>query len=263
MKPYIAITAARFRTLLQYRAAAAAGIVTQVFWGLIRCAIFAAFYHSAKGPQPMTLTEVITYAWLAQATIALQPWNVDTDIAAMIRSGNVAYELLRPIDLYFLWFGRAVALRTAPAIIRAVPIFVLAGFFFGMRAPASPAAFAAWALSIVGAVLLSSAFTTLFAIFLIWTVSGDGIFRLSFAMVLLLSGMVIPLPLFPDWMQGILNFLPFRGLLDTPSRLYIGHIPASGVLLVFGQQLLWTLILVGLGRLLLARGTRKMVVQGG
>ncbi|MCY3666395.1 MAG: ABC-2 family transporter protein [Gemmatimonadetes bacterium] len=37
------------------------------------------------------------------------------------------------------------------------------------------------------------------------------------------------MPLFPDAFQPILDFLPFRGLADTPFRLYMGHIPASQV----------------------------------
>ena len=65
------------------------------------------------------------------------------------------------------------------------------------------------------------------------------------------SGMVVPLPLFPDAFQPILDFMPFRGLADTPFRLYMGHIPASQVWSVVGHQLAWTLALVGLGRFLL------------
>ncbi len=51
---YCAILSARFRMLLQYRAAAFAGFVTQLFWGLIRVMIFSAFYRSSNAPQPMT-----------------------------------------------------------------------------------------------------------------------------------------------------------------------------------------------------------------
>ena len=35
LQPYRAVVSARFRTLLQYRAAALAGLWTQVFWGLV------------------------------------------------------------------------------------------------------------------------------------------------------------------------------------------------------------------------------------
>jgi ABC-2 type transport system permease protein len=82
-------------------------------------------------------------------------------------------------------------------------------------------------------------------------------------LVMVLSGMLVPLPFFPDWAQSLLDFLPFRGLVDVPFRLYVGHLPPSSCLPLFAHQLVWTLALVGLGRWILARGTRRLVVQGG
>ena len=116
LRPYQAIVSARFRTLLQYRAAALAGFATQLFWGLIRVMIFEAFFRSTSTQQPMDLADVVTYIWLGQAFFVLLPWNVDRDIQALIRSGAVSYELLRPLDLYTLWFSRALAWRTAPTL---------------------------------------------------------------------------------------------------------------------------------------------------
>ena len=40
MRPYLAIVSARFRMLLQYRAAAIAGLWTQVFFGLVLIMIY-------------------------------------------------------------------------------------------------------------------------------------------------------------------------------------------------------------------------------
>ena len=109
MRPYFAILSARFRTLLQYRVAALAGIGTQLFWGLIRVMIFDAFYRSTTAPQPMTYAEVVTYIWLGQAMLRFLPWDVEGDARQMMRTGGVAYELLRPLDLYALWFCRSLA----------------------------------------------------------------------------------------------------------------------------------------------------------
>jgi len=114
MRAYWAILSARFRTLLQYRAAAAAGFGTQLFWGLIKVMIFYAFYHSTAVRQPMAYKDVVTYVWLGQAMLMMLPWNVERDLREMIRWGAVAYELLRPLDLYSLWYSRALAWRTAP-----------------------------------------------------------------------------------------------------------------------------------------------------
>jgi len=260
---YWAIFSARFRVLLQYRAAALAGFGTQLFWGFIRVMIFTAFYQSTTSPQPLTLTETIIYVCLGQALLLLIPWHIDNDVHNLIRTGNVAYELVRPFDIYWLWFSRAIAMRLAPVFLRALPMFVIAGLFLGLDLPASWAAAGAFVLSTIGALLLSSAFTTLWSISLLWTITGDGITRLVPSVVAIFSGLIIPLPLFPDWVQPILNFLPFRGILDVPFRLYMGNIQSHAAPWLFIQQLLWAAVIIAFGRMLLSRGLRRVVVQGG
>jgi ABC-2 type transport system permease protein len=263
VRAYRAILSARFRTLLQYRAAAAAGFGTQLFWGLIRVMIFEAFYRSTEAAQPMSLPEVVTYVWLGQAMLGMLPWNTDRDVHALVRSGNVAYELLRPLDLYWHWYARALAWRVAPTMLRAAPMFVVAGIFLGLGPPASWASLGAWLVSMLGALLLSCAITTLLNISLMWTIAGEGMATLMTTLVTILSGMIVPLPFFPEWAQSAINFLPFRGLVDVPFRLYMGHLPPGDIAVLFAGQLAWTLAFVAAGRLLLGRGTRRLVVQGG
>ena len=263
MSAYLAVIGARIRMLLQYRAAALGGMSTQLFWGLIRVMIFEAFYRSSTAIQPMTYGEVVNYVWLGQALFALLPWSIDQEIRGKIRDGSVAYELVRPLDLYNFWFSRALATRFAPTVLRALPIFVLSMLFFGLEPPPSLAAAAAWALATLGALLLSCAISNLVSISLMWTIAGDGVVNLLQASIFIFSGMIVPLPLFPSWAQPILDFLPFRGLVDLPFRLYMGHLPPHEVFSVIGHQLVWIVALVALGRFLLARGTRRLVVQGG
>lgn len=76
--------------------------------------------------------------------------------------------------------------------------------------------------AMVGAALLTAAFTTLMTATMLWTISGQGISVLAPSVVLLGSGLIIPLPLFPDWAQPLLTLLPFRGMADDPFRLYLG-----------------------------------------
>ena len=249
--------------MLQYRAAALAGLGTQVFWGLIRVMIFQAFFRSTTAEQPMEISDVMTYVWLGQAFLALLPWNQDNQLRSLIRTGGVGYELLRPVDLYGFWYCRSLAFRTAPTLLRAFPLIAFAGLFMGMEAPASWGAAGAFAASMIGAILLSSAITTLFSITMMWTISGDGVFALAPGVVGLLSGMLVPIPLFPDWAQTALNILPFRGLVDTPYRFYLGHIPAGDLPMLLAHQLVWITAIVLFGRWLLSRGLRSLVVQGG
>jgi ABC-2 type transport system permease protein len=270
-RPYLAVFAARFLMMLQYRGAALAGIATQFWFGAIMVMALAAFYASNRGSPSITLTQAITYIWLGQAFLGLLPWNVDPEIAAMMRSGNVAYERLRPVDTYFYWFARAIAWRTAATLLRSIPLLVVTSVLFGLtglgawslQAPPSLAAFGLFAFSMVGVVLLSSAMTTLLNISVVWTISGQGINTITNPLVVILSGMIIPLPLFPDWSHAVLFVQPLAGLVDIPYRIYFADLSGAWAIGGIVLQIVWTLIFIGIGRLLMARTMGRIQVQGG
>ena len=263
MISYWAVVSARFRSLLQYRSAALAGLATQIVWGIIRVMIFQAFYRSTTDEQPISAADVETYIWLGQAFLAALPWNIDTDLRALIRSGGIGYELVRPVDLYTYWLSRALAWRTAPMLMRAIPLLIFAFIVMGMAPPVSFGAAVAFAVSMCAAVLLSSAITTFLNVTMLWTIAGDGVMQLTFGLVLIFSGMLVPLPLYPDWSQPIINAMPFRGLVDTPYRLYLGHIPTSEFVQHLAHQLIWILVFIVAGRIAMANALRRVVVQGG
>lgn len=271
LRPYLAIVGARFRMLLQYRAAALAGIFTQISFGFVLIMIYEAFYLSSTAAAPLPFSQIASYVWLGQALLAMVPWNADPELRAMVRSGAVAYELCRPIDLYGLWFARAVAWRTAPTLLRVVPMAIFAMALlpwlgldeYRLAPPASIAAGLGFAAALAGAIAISAALSTLVHISLLWTLAADGIVMLATTAVSFLSGMIVPLPLFPDRLRAVLEWLPFAGTVDLPFRVYLGAIPPGELALVLGRQLAWTLALIALGRWLLGRGIRRIVVQGG
>ncbi len=263
MRPYLAVFEARTRMLLQYRAAALAGIATQIYWGVVLAAIFTAFFARSAAVQPMSLSQTITYIWLGQAMLALIPWNVESETRDVIRTGSVAYELLRPVDLYGLWYARVAAARFAPLVLRAVPLFPFALLFFGMAPPVSGASASAWLAATLGSLLLGCAITNLVHVSMLFTVDPNGVLRLTIPVVMIFSGSLIPLPLMPEWIQGLVAFLPFGGLIDSPFRLYMGHIPASDAWIVLLHQAVWTCVLVCIGRSALKRGVHTLVIHGG
>ncbi len=263
VRPYVAILAARTRALLQYRTAAAAGIATQFFWGFLRVMVLAAFYRSTDAAQPLPLADAITYIWLGQALLRILPWRPDSDIEVMIRDGNIAYELVKPVDLHGLWMARAIAERAAPTALRAAPVAVIALACLDMRFPPSWQAVLLFAVAIVGAVWLGASIGVLLTLSLFWTFSSRGPILVSTALVNLLSGMLVPLQLFPRWAQPWLRWQPFRGLSDTPFRLYVGSLAGRDALTALLFQFGWAIALTLTARVWLRRVQRRMVVQGG
>jgi ABC-2 type transport system permease protein len=271
VRPYLAIFAARFLMMLQYRAAALAGIATQFWFGAIMVMALSAFYGGGHGTPSITLAEAITYIWLGQAFLGLLPWNVDPEIVVMMRTGNVAYERLRPVDTYFYWLTRAMAWRAAATLLRSIPLLIVTSVLFefvglgdwSLRPPPSFEALALFVLSMVAVVFLSSAITTLLNISVVWTISGQGVNVITNSLVLILSGMVVPLPLFPDWAHPVLFIQPLAGLVDIPYRIYFANLSGGEALAGIVLQVVWALVLIILGHLLMRHTMRHVQIQGG
>lgn len=266
LKAYLAIIKLRFAVQLQYRAAAAASLATNFFFGFVRVMVLTAFYASSTQAQPMTLAQAITYSWLVQATFRMQPYIADKEMTNMVRSGGIAYELCRPVNLYAAWYSRLLSLRVVPSLLAGLPVFIIALLLpkgSGMSLPASPAAGAAFLISLLGSLLLGCAITNIVTISALWTGIGEGAELLLGASVALLSGLTVPLPFFPDWSQPLLRLLPFSGLADIPFRLYNGTAAPSQLLPLLALQLGWTFVMVQIGLWLLRLATERVVVQGG
>ena len=263
MKTYLALYSARVRTLLQYRIAAIAGLSTQFFWGVLRLMIFEGFYAAALTPAPLSFDQVVTYVWLGQAFFRMIPWSADQEIVLKVRDGSVAYDLVKPVDLYWSWYSRALAMVSGPTLMRAAPILTAAWIFFGMKAPATTLHFLVWLPSITLGFVLSASIVTLISVSLFWTISGEGIARLLPAAVWMLSGIVVPVPLLPTSIRAVLELLPTSAIVDTPFRIYTGQYGPADFLPRLLLQAFWTMAFLAFGKAALARGVRRLVIQGG
>jgi viologen exporter family transport system permease protein len=269
-RPYIAVFRARFQLLLQYRAAALAGFGTQCWWGAVKVMVFAAFL-SGSVASPMTLRQTMDYVWLGQALLMMLPWSADPELARMVRSGDVGYERLRPLDTYAYWYARAVARRTATPLLRAVPMVLVAGVAlpaFGLSrwalsAPNGGTAAVLFGLSLVLMVALASAFSTLIDVLVVATLSERGANTFLAPLAIVFSGNLVPLPLLPDWLQPVVRHQPFAGLLDFPLRIYSGQLTGEAALGAIAQQAVWILVLVAVGRVIMARVMSRLQIQGG
>jgi|SRR5215469_235092 len=269
--PYLSVFRMRFLIMLQYRTAALAGFFTQCWWGIILVMVLAAFFHGARSHEPISFAQAVTYTWLGQAFLVLLPWTGDPDVGEMVRSGNVSYDRLRPLDTYFYWYVRAMAWMAARAVPRAALMFVTAGLIFPliglgawrMRFPSSVAAGLLFTPALLSVVLLSSAMVMLINLTVVATVSDRGANTLATPIVIVLSGNLLPLPLFPDWMHRFLFLQPFAGLVDIPSRIYVGNLTGAVALAGLLQQVVWIGLLILLGHHLMLRAMRRLQVQGG
>lgn len=267
MRKYLGFFRLRFRTGLQYRSAAVAGMMTQFFWGGMSILAYRAFYESDPGAFPMTFQATASYIWLQQAFLILfAAWMADQEIFDKIADGNVAYEMCRPVSIYQMWFARNAAIRLSGALLRCIPVLVLASWLpapFGIAAPVDSLHFFLFLAGMVLGYLVTVAFFLLVCMLTFFTISPKGLRLLVVSSVEFLAGAVIPLPFFPDGVRTVLELLPFASMQNVPLQIYSGSLGGEAMIRALLLQVFWLVVLVTAGKALGALAERKVVIQGG
>ncbi|HHX20250.1 MAG TPA: ABC transporter permease [Clostridiales bacterium] len=267
MSAYLSLFRIRFLHNLQYRTAALAGLATQYAWGFMRLLALRAFYAENPAAFPLTFAQAADYVWLQQAFLALYiMWDYDPDIIESVRGGHIAYDLVRPVDMYARWFATTMARRVARAALRCAPILLVAFVLpdpMRLHLPASMLAFALYVLSTMLSVGVASALTTLVYIAHFQLLNFSGLRLMVAAVVDMLSGFTIPLPFYPQALQNVLNLLPFASMHDLPLRLYSGHIAGMAAVQGVALQAFWLAMLLLVGHRWMGRQLQRVIVQGG
>ena len=263
MKAYFSVFRMRLRMETQYRGAVLGGIVCQIFFGLILIAVYRALY--AGKPQSLPLSHVTTYVWLQQAFFRML-LSSDAELTDKIRTGGIAYDLCRPVYLYGFYYARIMAQKLMGSLLRAFPMLVFAALLpegWGITLPASvPALLLSLAALLLGLCCVC-AMENITMAFTMRTLDPRGFQAMLNLLMMILSGNLLPLTLFPDSWQRVITLLPYAQMLDAPIRLYTGEYTISqapGVLLLQGC---WTALLAIAGMLFWKRNQHRLIIQGG
>ena len=267
MKKYQGVFRVRFINALQYRAAAAAGVATQFAWGFMEILAFTAFYRTNPRAFPMEFSQTVSYIWLQQAFLALfMMWFWENDVAGAIESGSIAYELARPMDLYARWFSQACANRMARALLRCVPILLVAFMVpdpFRLSLPPNFTQFVMFLFSAALSLGVVVAISMLAYVSIFYTLSSTGVRAILTTAVGFLAGEYIPIPFFPPSFRAIVEALPFAAMQNMPLRIYSGNISGVNAFRAIALQLFWLTVLLIIGRMAMNRALKRVIIQGG
>jgi len=267
MRLYLNYFKLRIMSFIQYRTAAIAGMTTQFFWGIMMIFIYMAFYTNGSGVDSINLTEIITYTWLHQGFYGLLSVRQnDTEIADSIRSGNVAYEIIRPYNLYFWWYIKVVAKRISTGLLRVMPVVIVAMFLpepYNLSLPCSFNHFMLFLVSLILGIFVVSGVNMIVYTIGFYTYNEAGIGSILNSIMELLSGSLVPVALLPMFIQKSTYYLPFRLISDLPYRVYSGNIGIYEGLTSIGLQIVWIMLLILIGNLIVKVSLRKVFVQGG
>jgi ABC-2 type transport system permease protein len=263
MRLFWEITRLSFRRQLTYRAAAWAGLATNIFFGLLRATVMIALYGARDEVAGLTLQQAITYTGLSQAVIAYLMIFGWYDVMDSVSSGEIAADLLKPLGYFRFWLAVDMGRAIVNLALRGVTIMLIYSLFVDLVLPATLVQWLALAYAIALSWLVSFAWRFFVNLAAFWTPNARGVGRFAFGLVWVLSGFYMPLRLYPEWFQAICRATPFPSMVNTPVEVFLGLLTGPALVAALAEQLFWAVVLIVVCRLVLNQGVQRLVIQGG
>ena len=204
------------------------------------------------GPAEITRYFAATLV-VRQLTSAWLLWHMNW----MIRTGALSARLLRPIHP-LVWEG--VEMLAAMPMRMAVLLPMLVGLVLWRPELVAWPGWAAMALfvpAVLLAWLIGFLIQAIFGMLAFWLEQSDGLFGVWFTVWMLFSGYLAPLAMFPEPIQKVLWFLPFRGMLAFPVELLGGFLRPEDAWFDLGVQVFWVGVLWVVAMRLWKAGIRR------
>ena len=263
MRLYWELCKRQYQQQLAYRTANLAGLVTNAFFGYIRAAILLAAFAGQGVVAGYDQRDVVTFTWVTQAMIMVVNLWGNLDVGETIRTGAVVSDLSKPFSYLGYWLARDYGRAAYFLLFRAAPIMLVAQLTFALRWPVSPLTWLAFALSLALANAVSFSWAFMIELTGFWTLQTKGIRQLAMGLMLFLSGFVVPIRLFPDWLRGFALALPFASVTQIPCDIFLERLAGADLVAALGRQALWAAVMLLLAQGLVNVATRRLVTQGG
>ena len=172
-------------------------------------------------------------------------------------------DFLRPLSIQGAGLASFMGERVFTVIPRTIPTLTIGALTTGFALAPGVAPYTLGILSVLMGMALTYLCVYLVSMAGLWLVEVRGLQVAYMVLAGFLSGMYIPVALFPGWLKVIAYATPGPSMLMTPLDILIGRLHGAEALSMMGVQVLWLAITAGAGILLTRAGRRHLEVQGG
>ena len=250
-----------FARNLQYSASHIVNTAASVVFGLIYIYVWRAVtpesgfgvYSASVITQYICINQ--TTAWLTQFGMKIRQRMVQS-----VRSGRIAVELARPMDLFWYNMGFEYGSQLYSLVFRGLPVGFALSLLAQLRMSHSAIAWLGALASLAIGGYIGIALNYLVGISSFWTNEIRTLSWALFSLETFLGGLSMPLEVLPRPLELLAKVSPFAHLAYYPARIYMELSEPAPVL---AAGLAWAVVLTIAARRVTFRARRRLEVQGG
>lgn len=207
-----------------------------------------------------TINMMVWYVVMTESIITSQRHIVE-EIGNEIKSGEIANYLNKPYNYvlykYFSSIGSSVFRFFLTFVVAGIVVIIFLG---GIKVSVASIPFIL--LSAFLAITLQFFISAFIGLFAFWFEDSKGMDFIYQKIVFTIGGMLMPLDIFPFWLQKISKVLPFSYTAYHPAKLFV-NFEWQRFFSVIKYQLMWVVIFCILIALLYRICVRRVSVNGG
>lgn len=260
---FFALIKLEMKKYLIYPVAAISGIVAGIIDMFVFYFVWKAIYNGQNIFNGITYGQMMTYIVLARILFQMFSYGANTNIAKIIRNGDISIELIRPMSFFKMQLGIRFGHWVIEFLITGVAMAIVGAIFLDFALPISIGHFVLFVISIFLAVILGFVIEFICGIVIFYTVSAWGIQCFKQAIIAFFSGSVVPIEFMPTALANFTNALPFKSMVSFPIMIYLGNISANEIIMGFATQIAWIVGLIIFANIFFKIAIRKVIIAGG
>lgn len=250
-----------YRALSTYRAATLLKLCSTALAITIYLFLWQGIFGEEEVLNNFTLGDLLLFVILVRVMRVCYPFNVSNSYSQLVKSGNILTWLLKPISIETRLFSQSIGNSLYNAAFVGIPSLILIPLFVQVH----PVALGRIILFCVW-FLLAYIFVFLFELTIglisYHTTSLWGINQFKSAIVVLMSGELLPLSLYPEVMHRVLSYLPFSSIYYIPISIVLNR-DLENIIILFMILLTSIISLLIFYSFLSKKMIKKIMIQGG
>ena len=252
-----------FVNMLAFRLRYYTGIVTYFINVTVYYFIWKAIFAADPSFASFRFEEMLTYVSVGWIIRSIYFNNIDVQLSQEIIEGKITSALLKPIDLQASIVARALGESVFRTVMLGFPSALLLFAVYPLLPPASVESFVLFVLAVTGSILIVSAINFIVGAFAVKMKSILGLLRAKFYLMDLLSGLIVPMTLFPAPVRELSSWLPFEHIVYTPLMIYLGKSSGADAWQSLAITWVWVVLMLLAGSLFWRSMLRHITIHGG
>ena len=207
-----------------------------------------------------TLAQMLWYLAVTESIVLSSP-RVTQAVDQDVRTGQLAVHLIKPLSYPLYCLSNSIGERSVRFFLNLFVGLSVVLFFVG-PIPLDANSFLFLLLALPMAFVLDFLINFLIGLGAFWLEDTTGLMLIYSRINMILGGMLIPIELFPDYMQPVLKALPFAGMVYGPARMFVKP-DINELIALFANQAVSILVVALIVSCVYKVASRRIFANGG